>query len=66
MLPMHKFYVILRYINLNLGWSSTTDNAWYASGIFDCRSGFQPYVSRSSDKEYYYQYKLRILPNVYY
>ena len=53
------------FVYCNMGWS-TKYNAWYASGIFDSRTDFQSHVSRSSDKDYYFQYGQRILPNVYY
>jgi hypothetical protein len=38
-------------------------NAWYVSGIFDCRYGYQS-LARSGIDEYY-TYNLEILPNIH-
>jgi len=51
------------FVCCNVGWG-TNYNAWYESGLFDFR--LQSHVSRSSDRDYYYQYRQKILPYVYY
>jgi len=55
------------FVYCNLGWSTVTykRNAWYISGIFDCRENLQSHISRSNEN-HYYQYRKKILPNVYY
>ena len=52
----------LCYVRCNLGWGSSKD-AWYRSEIFDCRDNHQA-LARAVKADQYYQYFLRILPNV--
>ena len=52
------------WVHCNLGWgTSYGTNAWYVSGIFDARPGYQA-LARSGIP-YYYDTNLKILPNVY-
>jgi hypothetical protein len=54
------------FVYCNVGWAkyTTIHNAWYASGIFDFRDGYQSYVPRTIIPQYY-KYRLEMLPNVY-
>jgi hypothetical protein len=50
------------WVHCNLGWGGS-NNAWYASGIFDCRDGNQAHARSSIP--YYYNTGLQFLPNIY-
>ena len=52
----------LSWVRCNLGWSGDS-NAWYISGIFDCREEHQS-LARANKANHYYQYFLKILPNI--
>lgn len=53
-----------KFVSCNVGWGTDTYNAWYQSGVFDFRAGYQSKVPRSVIP-YYYQYDIKMLPNVY-
>jgi hypothetical protein len=50
------------WVHCNLGWGGS-NNAWYASGIFDCRDGYQAHARSSIP--YYYNTGLQFLPNIH-
>ncbi|MDR0472162.1 MAG: C10 family peptidase [Treponema sp.] len=54
------------FVHCNVGWGGDK-NAWYFSKIFDFRgnSGEGEALTRSTKKDRYYRYQLKILPNVY-
>lgn len=49
------------WVHCNLGWGDSR-NAWYASGIFDCRSGYQAHARAAIDN--YFTNGLQFLPNI--
>lgn len=55
------------WVHCNLGWGGTC-NAWYISGIFDARYGYQSHARVVDDNSsptisYYFQYDIKILPD---
>ncbi len=48
------------YVNCNWGWGAT-DNGWYLNKVFDTNKSD---ITLKSGTERYYQYKLKILPDV--
>jgi hypothetical protein len=51
------------WVRCNTGWDNYKRTAWYISGIFDFREGETDSWAQST-VPYYYQYGLRMLPNV--